>query len=97
MRDEAKPLVEHVIGGWKNTYFWHENWLPFGAIVNKFGDQMIGPNIPKNAKVAEVIRRNRCCLPDAISDKALKVWKIIESHVTIYSDEALKNLLISKR
>lgn len=55
-----------------------------------------GPNIPKNAKVAEVIRRNRCCLHDAISDKALKVWQIIESHVTIHSDEALKNLLISK-
>ena len=41
LRATAKPLVKFKIGNGIDTFLWHDPWLPFGSIYDKYGFDVV--------------------------------------------------------
>ena len=73
LRDIAKPLVKYKIGNGIDTSLWHDPWLPFGSIFEKYGSSvMYYTAIPLSSKVQAIIAWNEWAWPITSS------WERIE-------------------
>ena len=73
LRDTAKPLVQYKIGDGTDTFLWHDPWLPFGSICDKYGRHVVNYSaIPMTSKVQTIIRENEWDWPVTSS------WELIE-------------------
>uniref|UniRef100_A0A5B6YUZ1 Reverse transcriptase domain-containing protein n=1 Tax=Davidia involucrata TaxID=16924 RepID=A0A5B6YUZ1_DAVIN len=64
----AWQMVKYYIGNGKHTFLWYDNWHPFGPLVTKFGNAIIGEcGSSETAKVSSVIRNNRWRWPSGNS------------------------------
>ena len=49
-------MVKYKIGNGLNTFLWHDPWLPFGSIYDKYGQRVIFDTaIPTTSKVQTII------------------------------------------
>ncbi|XP_020891386.1 uncharacterized protein LOC110231037 [Arabidopsis lyrata subsp. lyrata] len=58
LRGLARKFISCTIGSGTTAWFWHDNWTPFGSLINHLGDE--GPRslrIPLNARVSEACNR----------------------------------------
>lgn len=58
LRGLARKFISCTIGSGTTAWFWHDNWMPFGSLINHLGDE--GPRslrIPLNARVSEACNR----------------------------------------
>ncbi|GKV42033.1 hypothetical protein SLEP1_g49489 [Rubroshorea leprosula] len=59
LRTQARRLIRHKIGDGKDTYLWHDNWQPFGPLIEEYGTKIVqNLGISLNAKVSDVVNGN---------------------------------------
>lgn len=91
LRHLAKRFIKCSIGNGTKTWFWHENWTPFGPLLDYLGEN--GPmnlRIPRNARVSDACNSEGWRLASPRSDQALSL-QIYLSTIHLPSDSQVND------
>ncbi|KAG7579890.1 Endonuclease/exonuclease/phosphatase superfamily [Arabidopsis thaliana x Arabidopsis arenosa] len=80
LRHLASQFIKSNVGNGLTTWFWHDDWSPFGPLLKFLGEQ--GPRtlrIPINAKVAEACNEDGWIIAPPRSDQAVDLLTFIST------------------
>ena len=82
LRDLIRPLIKFTIGDGAHTWLWFDNWLPSGPILPSLGERVIYDSaLPRDARVAEIIRDGQWLWPVANSNELLTLKEAIPQNM----------------
>lgn len=79
-RVDLLPLVHHLIGNGRSTFFWLDPWLPYGRLTDRFGTNAVFKlGLSLNILVGTFIGNGNWVLPITSSPDLIDIFTLIKA------------------